>query len=88
LRAAAERSDRTFAHFVGVQSIDDGKASTLFLHAYAGRRTRCSGRTACTTAATGSFVVLDFECKAICRAGARGFFRAETFFGDFTGLAF
>jgi len=89
LRPAAERGNRTFSHIIGVQRIDDGEASALLLLASTRCRTRGRGRTAgAATAAAWRFFVIGFERETGCRAGARGFFRAKTLLGDFTGLAF
>ena len=89
LRAATERRDRTFAHFVGAQRRNQRQAAA-FLHRRATRRGRtCGGRTrgAGTARHTRRFVVVGFKCEAGARSGTLGLFLAETFLGDFVGLA-
>src|SRR3954453_1184035 len=99
LRAAAERGDRTLAHFVGGQCGDERQAAALLGRAGARRLGSCGRTRGCAAdAAAGrtAIVVLGFRRQ---RAGDRGggrdglglglgfFLAAETFLGDFVGLA-
>src|SRR6185503_1409851 len=70
LGAAAERGDRTLAHFAGVERVDEGEAAALLLGAGPRRRTRRGGRTAGrATAARGGLFLFGFERQARRRRG-------------------
>src|SRR6185437_14290422 len=88
LGAAAERGDRTLAHFVGAQRGDQREAAAFFRRRAAGRcRARGGGTRGAAGTARGarSVVVVGFQ-----RHAARGqfldFVFAETLLGDFAGL--
>ena len=87
LRAAAERSDGTLAHFVGAQRGDQRQAAALFRRRATRRGgTRRGGASgAAGTARAWRFVVFGLERHA--PGGLAGFILAKTLLGDFAGLA-
>src|SRR5205085_5628549 len=94
LSAAAERRDRTLAHFVGVERRDEGKTAALLRSAGArglGRRSRTRRHSAGAAAGRTPVVIVGFRRQ---RAGRRHtsalrsrLFLAETLLGDFVGLS-
>src|SRR6185437_2374700 len=89
LGAAAERSDRTLAHFVGAQRRDQRQAAAFFRRRATGRRGTRGSRTrgaAGTARGARAVVVVGFRRHAAGRQLLYLVF-AETLLGDFAGLA-
>ena len=88
LGAAAERGDRTLTYFVGAQCRDQRKTAA-FLRRGAARRRRARGRRtggAGTARHPRRVILFDLERQA-ARGRFLDFVLAETFLGDFAGLA-